>query len=573
MLPLFLLLACRPKTSPDIATDSGTGDGGHSQTTTWIDTGTPGTGDAGSTEPTEPTEPAPALVGVEVYPRSLRLSPGAVFRPRLVGTWDDGRVVDGAETATWTAGDAALLEVVGDGTVRALAAGEVELTGCLEGVCADLPLRIEEGAALRLRVVARESGEPISGARLGVGAYDTEHTADSDGWIELTGLADGNLDLTVWARERVPLTVAGVAGRDLVLPLRAKAELSAVGPSITGAVDLSGVPRGGAGDMKMGVAAPSLPYGPLLILPSQLVAPDRELSLYGLTADVPANVYLRDVAEDYAVPAVVGPTGVWTLAAPMAIADVTAGMAGVTDVLALMLEDLDKLVAGWHEPLWLAEGETGTANLAPATTLDERLVVPAGSLPVGFRGDEEILVMLGERLVEGGFLPIGVGVGKGSVEVHHGSPSLGASEGRAVALAAQVGGIGSGKGNALCASWAPLDELDLNLRALQQTPAVLGFEPSTRAWSVETDPRAQFVLVGIDGGAEGKHRELLLDGGPTSGVLPHMGDAFGYGDTTWSLIALETTTGTREDWLREGFGDIGLRAAASWSSASLEVDP
>lgn len=577
---VLLGLGCKPKGETlDTAGDGGstTGDGGTGQTTTWIDTGTETTEDGGTDTGTTVTEPAP--VGVQVWPSTMLTDPETSWAMRLVATWDDGTVGDGTvgdgtggdSAAIWTSADPSVVSVDSSGLATAIMAGSTSIRGCVGEVCAEVPVEVREDRVQTVRVVARESGLGLEGVRVMLG-QGAEKLTDADGWASLALTEAGTQTISAWTRERVPLTAVGVAHREIVLSLQDQNELSVATNSISGPVDLDGVPRGGAGDLKMGVAAPSFSAGPLLLLPSQLVATDRTLTLYGLEAEVPSNVYIRDVAEDWSVPAQTGTTAIWTLAAPLPISEVTSSLAGVTDVIGLMLEDLDRLVWGWHDGVTLAEGESGTASLAPATELSGRLRVHVGSLPLGFRGDEEMLVMLGELLEPAGFLPVGVGVGRGEVEISYAEVSIGASTGQAVAVAAQVGGIGSGKGNGLCASWSPASGPDQVLPPLQQAPAVHLFSPSTREFAVETDARARFVLIGIAGGEEGKYRELLTQGGRVEGTLPNLGDNFGYGATTWSLIALEMAEGTLHDQLRLGWTEVGALARESWTSASLEID-
>ncbi len=568
----LLWMGCTPKGEGlDSGGDSGatTGDGGVDQTTTWADGGTETTADGGTDTGETPTEAQ--VVGVQVWPAAMVTGPETSWTMRLVASWEDGRVADSA--ASWTSADPAVVSLDAAGLATALAAGSTSLQGCVGEICASVPVEVRDDGLQTVRVVARESGLALEGVRVKLGQDGEEVLTDADGIASLTLAEAGPQTVSAWARERVPLTAVGVVQREIVLSLRDQGELSVASSSIEGPVDLDGVPRGGAGDLKMGVAAPSLSAGPLLLLPSQLVATDRTLTLYGLEAEVPRNVYIRDVAEDWAVPAQAGTTAIWTLAAPLPISEVTSSLAGVTDVIGLMLEDLDRLVWGWHAGVTVEAGESGSASLAPATELTGSLRVDAGSLPVGFRGDEEMLVMLGELLDPGGFLPVGVGVGRGEVEISYAEVSISASTGQAVAVAAQVGGIGSGKGNGLCASWAPATGESQLLPSLQLAPAVHLFEASTRAFTVETDPRSRFVLIGIDGGEEGKHRELLLDGGRVEGTLPHLGDSFGYGSTTWNLVGLETAEGTVHDQHRLGWTDLGALARESWTSASLEIDP
>ena len=92
----------------------------------------------------------------------------------------------------------------------------------------------------------------------------------------------------------------------------------------------------------------------------------------------------------------------------------------------------------------LTLGDEVQADLAPATSMSGRASVSTSDLPLGFSGDEEALVMVGENVSEYGAVALGLGTGLGDVELSVADTSLG---GVPLAMAiAQVGGLGSGGG-------------------------------------------------------------------------------------------------------------------------------
>lgn len=551
--------------------DTGTGDGGGGATDGGGGGGTTdggGTGDGG-------TEVLPVVTSLALYPTSMVVWPGATWDSRVIATWDDGTVGDA--DVVWTSLDEAVATVDAAGVVTAVAAGSTVIQASRDGVTVETSVEVRDDGLVTVTVLDQETGAPHVGARVRLGAAGPEGTTDKKGrislaWKEKTPPAT----VSAWARERVPTTVIAPVQRELVVPMRAEAGIEPVLGSIGGSVDMDGIPSGGGGDLKMGLAAPSLVQGPLLIDPALLIGAPREVTLYGVTADVPANLFIRDAAEDYEVPAVEGTTGVWSLAAPLAIGDVTSGLAGATDAIGLMLEDLDKVVWGFEHGATLLAGESATVDIAPGTALTGSLTVDVGELSVGFSGDEEMLVLLGEQLPEQGFTPVGLGVGRFEVELAVVPGSLPGSEGRTVAAIAQVGGLGAGTGYGVCTSWAPaLDEGDepQALPALQQVPALHLFDPATRAFTLETDPRARWVHVRVQGGEDGAWHDLVMDGGRVESVLPHLGGAFGYGGTAWTLVALELEAGSFHDLVREGWPTDQDLARVSQTSGLLTQEP
>ena len=83
----------------------------------WIAAGAPG-----------PAEDDPAVVGLEVYPRSATLEPGSSQRLVVRAKYTDGRVADVSRWARYNSTDGAVAEVSDDGVVTMVGRGEVAIT-------------------------------------------------------------------------------------------------------------------------------------------------------------------------------------------------------------------------------------------------------------------------------------------------------------------------------------------------------------------------------------------------------------------------------------------------------------
>ncbi len=573
---LWAMAGCTGKT-PTADTGGTSGDGGSGYTSVetgiWTDTGDGGDGgtaDGGADGGT----PAAVLTHLALYPETMKVAPGATWKARVLADYDDGThaVVD----ASFSSDVPDVLQVDADGVVTALSRGRAAIVATVDDQQVTMPYDVVTDHKVVVHVFDAATGDPLEGMRVRVGqasTWQTEGVSNRLGKVELDYLLGEAFEVTSWGHDRVPATVFDVVSREVRVPLRALDAIDPVIGSVTGSVDLDGVPTGGAGDIKIGIALPSLVDGPLLIDTDRLAGPNREVTLYGVTANVPSNIYVRDAAETYELPAAEGSTGVWTVAAPMPIDDVTSGMAGATDALGVMLEHLADVAWDWTEGVTLEAGGSGTANLAPDTPLALNYAVDVGDLSVGFSGDEDALVLVGDVLAEQGFAPIGVGVGTGDVTVHAAAVSLGGDQ-RIASAIAQVGSLGAGTGYGICTSWAPLGSTGATLPTLQRVPSLDLFDPATHDFSVHIDDRVAFVHAEVRGGGDSDEvRDLYFGGGTQAHTLPDLNAPFGYGHTTWDIVAIETTAWTWQDLARSGRLDAHALAADAWTAGMLTQEP
>lgn len=544
---LALLYACH---GGKVELDSDTGTPISWETGLWTDSGDSAhTGHTGETGETGDTAVA-SWVLVQAAPDGMVAAPGATWPLRLsaqdsAGSWSD---VDGA----WASSDPAVISVDDADVATAVAVGTATLTGSWEGLSATLSAEVREDGTVVVSVVDQATGALVTGASLVVDDGDLYKDDDGDGTVSAPVTSAGPIAITVKARNYVPVTYWGTVSRSLTVPLRS-AEAASSTATISGTVDLSEVPAGEFGQVVAGLAAGTVQGAPLLVDPDGLLAEDRTLDFYGVEASVPQNVYVGGVAETYATPVEAGSAGVWTLGGPLPIGDLTAGVSGTGDVLAILAANRDGLRWGWDAGGTLAAGDTLAVDLKPETTLDLLREVPVGALPLGFSGDEEVLVLVGQNMPDQGMVITGFGLGQDTVEVASADVALDGALSEQWVVVAQVDGLGSG--GALVAAVADTDD---SLPALPQVPSG-DFDAASRAFSLSVDAGAAWVQVQITGG-DGAVRDLYLAGGDSSGILPEAGIPFSYGSTTWKVLALHPATGTFEGYLLAGNLDADVVA-------------
>ena len=555
MWTLMALLACHGEKS--VTLDS-TGDTGLRWETglpdDTADTDSADTADTGDTGAT-------GWVAVEAAPDGLVVNPGATWGLRLSAQSESG--VWTSLDASWTSSAPDVVSVDETDVATAVAVGTATLTGQVAGLSATATVEVRDDGLLSVTVLDASTGELLPGASVVIDDGERLVDEDSDGVISATVTTSAGLAVTVYLRDYVPVTVWNTVGRVLRVPLTSQDALVAPRGALAGGVDLSAIAEGEFGNVRVGMAVASVQGPALLLDPGALISTDRTVDIYGVEASLPENLYIGGIVEDYSVPADPGPAAVWTMAGPLPVAEVTAGLSSTGDVLELLRTYRDSLSWGYSEGGTVIADETLSADLAPATALDLSLAVDVGELPLGFSGDEEVLVLTGQELSAQGFVVTGFGLGNGVVDVAAADVDLAGAESSRVLAIAEVGGLG--EGGALCASVVDLDGAAIVTPTLPEPPAI-SFDGATRTFALSTDGGADFVRARISS-RDGTVRELLLDGGAAAGILPVAGIPFSYGSTTWELIGLHTGHDTFEGALAEGATDIDAMAEVATASA------
>lgn len=558
---LFLLFACHAdKADPSLGD---TGAGGYSSHETGLaqDSGTTPVDTAGTTSTdtgdTGTTTASALPLALSLAPEGLTVHPGATWQLRLVGSWDDGLMRD--VKGSLASSDEAVVEIQDGAVAHALAAGEATLTATWEGLEDSVAVVVTEDGAMTV-TVTDSAGSPLKGLKVKLSDGEEAVYTNPDGQARLAVGTEGQpLTFTVYGEGYVPLTVWSTVSRAPMLVLHTEEEVAPTPGLVAGDIDFDGVPEGGFGDLIIGLALPGLPPAPLTLDPDTLLSERRPVTLYGIDTELPSNIFIRTVEETYKTAALPGPAAAWTLAAAMPVADVTSGVSGATSALELLEGHLDGMAWGWVDAGTSAGGgEVLSADLAPATALEQSEYVDVGELPLGFSGDEKALVLLADVRGDGEIVPTGFGLGTGSVTVHDAGAGVAGGSARLALAVAQVGGLGSG--GATCASMASAETLPLTMPELPAVPDLTSFDKESREFVFESGDWAWVVHLLIEGG-DGAHRELYAGPGLQAGGLPDPGFTFAYGNTSWRLLAIEARTTTFEELVSGGGLDPGAVAA------------
>ncbi len=562
MTSLFVLaLACNcgggtdDTAPPTVTDDSGTvdsADSGH--TTDTVETGeTAETGDtATDTGDTGPITPG----SLAVAPRQIIVDPGAEWGLRAIWRQDGEHNAD--VTVTWSSSDESLVTLTAEGRATAHAPGEVTLTATWGGLEAVAAVTVQEVPVLRVQLVAAEDGSPITTGKI---RYDgtTDVVDEVTGIGELTVPAGEAIWFTAWSADgdRIPTTVMSLVGRDLVLPLRAAG--SAVDPDggVAGTFDFGGVPplsddEKAAGYILLGLAAPSLRYGPLFWRPEDLLAPDRDVNIYGIDARLPANITLDDEVEDWATPAWSGPGAVWSFAGPVPLADAAFGLSDLSSALDLLLESIDAFTYGFEDGLAVPAGGVLEQDVRPSTSLSEVVEVELPAWPDGVDSTETALL-----LAVDGDGPAGPGVagfGRGFPGTAHTSRAPGSYfgwDGSAAQILAYLEDGGAGIGGARMLSVAPIVDGFAVLPEFPQPPRLEDFDAKTHEVQVHADPDAELVHLYIES-KDGAERDYYLPVVSELVWIPGEGPSFGWANTRWEMTVVRTDEGTFESLVIEG---------------------
>lgn len=470
-----------------------------------------------------------------IEPDGAVLFVGATVRARVSAVGPQGRVDVGAELSLEGPGslDAGQLTAEGEGTLL--------LSATYEGLQAQASIEVRDDGLLAVRVVDLQ-GEPVPKARVVVDGERSETDLEGRAVLEV---ADGPLAITVYGEDSsvVPTTFIGVLVRDLVLPLRPDAG-RAPDSTLAGVVDFSDSLPPQEGQAGIAIVGRSLVDHPLLLDADDLLSEKRPVDFFGLAVDVPGNVAIQDLDEGFTVPAWAGPGGAWVLAGPM---DVAALLTASKDVAATV-EALTADPTVFRYTRVAAVAPDSHLTLVPDQLLESAVSVVLPTVPED--AGTPLLVAL-EPTLEG-LAPTGLGT---STLYSAGSPTQ-------VLAYIEQGGVGTGGARALQVS--PVVDGEAVIEPFQDFPVIASFDGASRAFSITTDPHADFVRVWIVA-ADGTRRDLYMPSGSVDEVIPYEGPEMGYGLTTWVVLSMELEKGTWEQVLTDGgLGDVSedLRSTA-----------
>lgn len=406
------------------------------------------------------TPPAPTtVVEVRILTPAGFVRPGTTYRFVAIALAASGEVVPGVRFE-WTSTATTVANIDASGLATGGArAGTTQITAAVDtgtDLVTSTPVRLVNLGALQpgeLRVVAQNqaSGAAIANARveLRTSAGLSRATTDATGVARFADVPAGvAVDLTVADPAYDFVSVLGVAGRDLVVPLPPLTRPT-IGAGVTGPIDLSQVSSSGALSFSLSGASFA---SPLLGTDGTALFGGRTFSVRvqnpfgggGFDVPVPAAATVSfslmgfpiDLKTTYAVEARAGLRAVWSFGGKL---DVGGGGAGgglgqLGNVLGAVLPFFQTLDHAVRPAVQLVQvpfaidardvdgdGDSGellpdyasfpTVPLRPrvAQSLRYQLVVENARLPLLTDGNANALVVLSGTLVPGvGFVPLGL---------------------------------------------------------------------------------------------------------------------------------------------------------------------
>ena len=497
---------------------------------------------------------APQYADLAVWPQDLVVSPGSSWPVTLVATQGDGSrvLVDGS----FESDDEAVVSVNGLGTATSLSPGKALLTAEAEGLTAQASVTVRDDGVMEVWLVDALTGEPVEGV-VAVGETSVETSEGGHADLEVP---DGDaVQVVAWDHDGAYRTthVLDVLPRSWVLPLELDEPAQAY---VRGSIDMTEVPSAGIGDRRVGLVAPRLRGGPLLVSLEDLFGPTRSVEVLGLAVELPENFWVAGAAEDYTAVVPAGETGIWTLGGPVSLADLAAAGEDLGALVQVLLDSLDDIVYDL-EDLEVVEEQELAQQLAPGLPLDDDVAVPLPGLPAGFE-DEDALVFVLAGTGEAGPAVVGIGLGQEEVFAQRVSAeALGLQgSGQATALV-QQGGLGSG-GPVTISSGSIDGAGTASLRPFLGLASLSEFDGSTRSLVLDVDDRATLTRLTVTSGS-GTMRTIWTWGGYQAATLDVVGPDMGWGTTAWRVDALETLSGTWESVLVDGWlSEVALRDAS-----------
>jgi hypothetical protein len=549
---LTLVLVGCPVVAPDDKED--TGSGGYRETgdvvdtadTADTDTDTGADTDTDTGEDTgEDTGDVNALAELAAWPARMVVNPGATYSIRVVGETYAGER-DAYGGASFSADDALVATVDASGTVTAIGEGTTTIRVAAEGLETTLEIEVRAAMEARITILNASTGLPIEKAS--VWNADAEYRTDASGLAVVTVTTAGPTTFTTWKDiDTAAISLVDTVNREITIRVPVVADLSPTA-QLHGSVDFAGVGDAGFGEEVFGLAAASVQGDLPLFEIDDLLGPDRTLNYYGVEVDVPSNLFVEGYLDDYYAGAWPGGAGVWGLGGPVAISELTAGLNGTGDAMALIIDNLDAMVWGGSFGYTTTAGSTTEAPLAPATAFSSATNLALPSLSAGFEGTEEQLVCTFDETPDG-YLLTGLGLGAGVIDVDRiPVDTLTGATGAAVWTMAQVGGLGSGAGSAV--SVAEDDGGTVTFPDFQDIPSIDAWTPSSRELQFTVDPDATFVRVTMEDD-EGVFHYLYFDGSHTGVVDKHNWE-FERNNADVFVESYTILDGNLEEWIGAG---------------------
>jgi hypothetical protein len=464
--------------------------------------------------------------------------------------------------------DPAVATVDATGLVTAVAEGTTTLRAQVGGLEATESIEVRADGLAYITILDAYTGAPLEGATVSV--VDMDHgSTDASGAIALAVTDGGPVSVSVFYDSSYQaVTYYGTVSRQFTIPLWPLADMGQAA-DLVGDVDFSGVDDADWDELVVGFAASTHPGSLASLELDNLFSPDRSFSVLGVDVSAPANLFVEGIIETYDSSCAVGAVGAWGLAGPFLAEDASSGLNGAEDALELVAANAGNLSWGFTPGGFATSGSTVELDLAPSPKLSDTITVDTPALSLGFQGTEQFFLLTAEERADEGWVPTGLGVGNGSVDIDSApAGSVADSLATAVYAYAQVGGLGSG--GATVASVATEVKGAYSLPELQDVPVVDSWSPATRDLTVTTDAAATFLRVRVEDAKGHAHDLFMPNTGTWTGNEPNIYSAFARAKADVIVTAVETVDGHFEDWVSGGDLEPATKDARTFATTTLD---
>jgi len=452
--------------------------------------------------------------------------------------------------------DVATVDV--DGNVVALAGGVATITATIGDAVTTARVEVRTDGVMLVTVVDGETGAPIPEARI---VDRSEKVITDKAGAGQLQVPDGGDEVWVMAYGPdseggyIPAVITGVVGRELVIPLRHASEEDDAGVRVAGNTDLSDCVSSDWDELIVGIAASSLQDSPLFFDAAALLSGDRPVDFVVGEVNLPSNLYLESYVEDYVARTFAGDFGIWTLAGPVLITEAAGGISDSTDALQLLEDNLSDFRFGWSGGHSGEDGDEPSVNIRPSIALSDTVSVDVPALSLGFRGDEEALLLAVHAAgVEGSALTgLAIAAPETTEGVRRVDPAdvSWAGEGQIVAYG-EVGGAGTGGARVI--SMANVIDGAAAPPAWQAVPNMDTFTASDRRYRFVVDEDAELVRIYVRSGGGGQYDFYFPPKAENQGIMPSLenGPAMDWTNSFWHLTSVDTSVGSYESMVIEG---------------------
>lgn len=383
--------------------------------TVTIETGVITTAETETTDTSLTTTTTPSLdwSDLKLSPSELTVGVGAEITYLLTATDPDGvRAVP--EDAVWTSSDLAVASVIG-GVTTVFDAGTTEISAKFGGMVAQANLTVDKNGSLTVTVVDLETGVPLAGAYVAVDGEKLPDLTDDKGMVVATSVGPEPISVSAFGEGMVTTMMSHLVGRRVVIGVRPKEDVENGEFTVTGTANLADM-NPGISEIGVALVAPSISGSPWAWHWDDIVGRMREVSILGISVNLPKNVLIEGEIDDWELKRPSGSWAWWCMGTIMPLADALSAGNGESDAFTLISENLEQAEWGVLGGTKVSGADTSVGEVPLSTGLGETRRVYTKGRPAGTLGKEPALVLtLGAR--DEGFIVTGLSTGFYDVDV------------------------------------------------------------------------------------------------------------------------------------------------------------